>query len=91
MISTNPFILPGQCAASGSYVLMQSGTSTIVGDQTLYIYDASGNIVYTESFTGNTVYNTTPYWLGLQPGNYTYTWESPLCSPPVYFNRTIQE
>ena len=87
--SANPFILPGQCAAGGSYILMQSGTSTIVGDQTLYIYDSSGNIVYTESFTGGTVYNTTPNWLALQPGNYTYTWESPLCSPPVYFNGTL--
>jgi len=85
----NPFILPGLCANGGSYILMASGTSTIVGDQTLYIYDNLGNVVYTESFTGGTVYNTTPNWLSLQPGNYTYTWESVHCSPFIYFTGTL--
>ena len=85
----SPWIMPGQCAGGGSYVHLASGTSLTNQNQTLYVYDANGNVVYTESFTGNTVYTTNPVWLALPQGTYTYTWESPLCTPPIYFTGTL--
>ena len=81
----SPVITPGLCANGDSYISLTSGAATSISNQTLTIKDASGAVVYTASYSGALQYTTTPAMLAFPPGNYTYTWESPTCTPNVYF------